>query len=102
MARTAGAHTHNYDDPGHNHGGHTGEGYFGYGGSYGLKNGGHFLDWNKHSHTIQTDRTHISIQSAGAHHHSIDGITGSQGSGNPFSIMPPYQAIDYIIFTGDY
>jgi microcystin-dependent protein len=96
----AGEHVHNLRDPGHDHGGRTGENSFGSGGNHGLKVGGNFLDVLNHTHSIPPGLTKISIQTAGAHTHSLDGQTASQGNGRAFSIMPPYQAINYIIYAG--
>jgi microcystin-dependent protein len=99
----AGSHSHNVNDPGHNHGGQT-DARNGGAGGYNLKGNGNgpFNDWAMHAHTIPNGQTGISIEAEGSHSHSIDGSTASTGSGKPFSIMPPYQTIHYIIFTGDY
>ncbi|CAF2942111.1 unnamed protein product [Rotaria sp. Silwood2] len=99
-ARRGGEHTHSYDYPGHNHGGHTGSNHFAHGGSRGCGSKGEFLDWKHHTHTIQTDRTWIMIHAAGAHGHSIDGTTAAEGQGQQFGIMHPYQTVDYIIYAG--
>ena len=97
----AGSHGHYVNDPGHNHGGWTST-QPGGGGGYNLKgNGrGHFDDGNSHAHSIPTGRTGISLSHDGAHSHSVTGSTAQTGSGQSFSIMPPHQTMDYIIFTG--
>ena len=98
-ARNVEDHVHPYDDPGHDHGGRTGSAVFGQGGN-GMQRNGHGADFNSHSHTIERDTTHIVIQSAGAHAHSVDGETSSIGIGAAFSVMNPYQAVNYIIYAG--
>ncbi|CAF3993261.1 unnamed protein product [Rotaria sp. Silwood1] len=99
----AGSHTHAVNDPGHNHGGQTDVRQGGAGG-WNLKGNGQgpFDDWATHAHTIPTGQTGIWLSADGTHSHSIDGSTESIGRGQPFSLIPPYQAIEYIIFTGDY
>ncbi|CAF5163678.1 unnamed protein product, partial [Rotaria magnacalcarata] len=96
-AVSAGAHSHGINDPGHNHGGQT-DTRNGGAGTYNLKaNGrGPFGDWAMHSHTIPVGRTGIWLSPDGTHSHSIQGSTASTGSRQPFSLMPPYQTIDYI------
>ena len=95
-----GDHTHKINDAGHDHGGKTGSGFFGVGGGHGLKQGGNFLDYNNHTHTIPKDFTKISILGGGGHSHVISGQTESIGNGKSFSIMPSYQTINYIIYAG--
>jgi microcystin-dependent protein len=103
----AGSHIHRVNDPGHNHGGNTeahsfARYYHGWvsnddrGFSHALGGGNNDV----HSHKIPHGYTGISLNNDGTHSHSIQGSTGSAGSGNSFSIMPPYQTIAYIIFTG--
>jgi hypothetical protein len=48
-------------------------------------------------HMLLNDGTWKTIAD---HSHSINGYTDSVGGGESFSIMPPYQTIAYIIFTG--
>ena len=100
-ARTDGDHTHLYDDPGHDHGGKTSSANQGAGSLHMMGPFGGFGDDRlSHAHTISTDYTRIKIRPGGAHSHFIDGQTGSQGAGQAFSIIPPYQTINYIIYMG--
>ncbi|CAF3385109.1 unnamed protein product [Rotaria socialis] len=95
----AGEHSHYYHDPGHDHGGRTGNAPYS-GGGWGMYRNGVGSDRSEHSHTIQRDYTRINIQSAGSHIHEISGKTDVAGAGEPFSIMPPYQTTNYIIYFG--
>lgn len=99
---SAGDHVHSVNDPGHNHGGSTDKRQGG-AGPWNLKQNGHggFEDQTSHAHTIPIGKTDISILNDGTHSHSICGITGSAGNGQSFSIMPPYQTVDFIIYTGN-
>ncbi|CAF2895915.1 unnamed protein product [Rotaria sp. Silwood2] len=99
----AGSHGHTVNDPGHNHGGKTDTRRGGAGGWNLKANGnGQFDDWATHEHVIPVGTTGIWLSNNGNHSHLIRGSTASTGGGQPFSIMPPYESIDYIIFTGDY
>lgn len=62
--------------------------------------GGHGNDGSTHTHTINLDYTHLNIESSGNHTHSIHGETESQGKNNSFSLMNPYQTLNYIIYAG--
>jgi microcystin-dependent protein len=96
---TAGSHTHSIYDPGHNHGGSTGSAKMGAGG-WGMRtNNGYGSDQVSHEHTIRTGYTYISIYSAGDHNHSVSGSTGLAGGGNAFSLLQPYQSVNYIIYA---
>ncbi|CAF3661324.1 unnamed protein product [Rotaria sp. Silwood1] len=95
----SGSHTHPYTDPGHDHGGKTGDGPFENNSVYGLKSGGISEDHGRHSHTIARDTTHIVIHEAGTHSHGVEGETGTAGAGQRFSLMNPYQTVQYIIYT---
>ncbi|CAF3255051.1 unnamed protein product [Rotaria sp. Silwood2] len=102
----AGRHKHTVNDPGHNHGGQTGE----FTREYSIYHNDHFgrgdrgASWGMrsvaHRHHIPVGGTGITLDNDGTHLHSIGGSTDSVGRGNSFSIMPPYQTIAYIIFTG--
>ena len=96
-----GSHTHSINDPGHNHGGKT-EDKSPFGpGRWGLTPKGHGSDQSSHFHSIPTDYTSISINSASAHSHRITaGETGAIGGGQAFSLMQPYQTVNYIIYAG--
>ncbi|CAF4672694.1 unnamed protein product, partial [Rotaria sp. Silwood2] len=92
----AGQHTHNYTDPGHNHGGSTGEAF--------VSNGQYWLDYHgggaglgQHTHSIPVGKTGITIQSNGEHSHALRGSSGAIGKGKAFSLIPPFQIIDFII-----
>ncbi|CAF3888100.1 unnamed protein product [Rotaria sp. Silwood1] len=96
----AGNHVHRIYDPGHNHGGATGDAPYS-GGGYSMRpSGGGGNDNGRHAHSIPTGLTGIAIADSGNHTHNITGLSGTVGSNNSFSIMPPSQAIDYIIFAG--
>ena len=57
--------------------------------------------WLRHV-TPDTERSHtgITINSSGGHDHEIKGTTGSTGGGQKFSLLQPFQALNYIIYTG--
>ena len=93
-----GTHSHDITDPGHNHGGRTGSSKMTSGG-WGLTPKGYGSDQGNHDHTISTDYTGITILSADDHSHEIYGETGSFGNAEPFTVMPPYQTINYIIYA---
>ncbi|CAF1032595.1 unnamed protein product [Rotaria sordida] len=97
---TNGVHTHNHTDPGHNHGGITGSGPLG-GSGRGMTTGGGADDQMTHTHTIPTDTAHIIIHNAGAHTHDLNGEMDSVGSNQEFSLINPYQVVQYIIYAGD-
>ncbi|CAF4559030.1 unnamed protein product [Rotaria sp. Silwood2] len=96
----SGAHSHSIYDPGHDHGGKTGDsGPFG-NGRWGMPPSGFGSDQSSHSHTIPIDTTRITITSAGSHAHTVNsGQTGSAGLGQEFSLMQPYQTVNYIIYA---
>jgi microcystin-dependent protein len=96
---TNGAHSHSISDPGHNHGGQTGSSGPMGGGRWGMPPSGYGSDQSSHTHTISRDFTGIIIQSAGSHSHTVLGETGSFGNAEPFTVMPPYQTINYIIYA---
>jgi microcystin-dependent protein len=95
----AGGHTHTLEDPGHDHGGRTGDGPAGEG-SRGTVSGGGFYDRTRHDHVIPRGLTGISVNAVGNHTHNVEGITASNGLGKTFQIMNPYQTINYIIYAG--
>ncbi len=95
-----GEHTHNINDPGHDHGGNTGEAAYPKGVWAFNAFGGIGSDLGNHSHSISRDETGINILLGGIHSHPIAGITASTGQGKAFSIMPPYQIVNYIIYAG--
>ncbi|CAF2095765.1 unnamed protein product [Rotaria magnacalcarata] len=97
----AGTHNHTVNDPGHNHGGYTGETelLFPHSGHYDQPGGSHFYHPTSHKHSIPWGRTGITLDNDGTHSHSIQGSTDSVDRGKSFSIIPPHQTIAYIIFT---
>jgi microcystin-dependent protein len=96
----SGNHTHGINDPGHTH--HIDHGLLaGYGpntGPYGTTRD----QWWKHVRP-DTERslTDISINSSGSHGHEITGRTGSTGGGQTFSLIQPFQTLNYIIYVGN-
>ena len=89
----AGFHTHILQDPGHDHGGKTGDGPAGEG-NRGTVSGGGFYDHNRHVHVIPRGVTSISVNAAGDHTHNVEGVTGSNGFGKCFpnhESLPNYQ-----------
>jgi microcystin-dependent protein len=93
----SGEHTHAYFDPGHNHGGLTGNEPLS-GGTFAMQSiAGAGNDGGTHSHTIKTDFTNITIQPADNHTHLLRGSIGITGASQPINMMPPYQTINYII-----
>ncbi|CAF3358089.1 unnamed protein product [Rotaria sp. Silwood2] len=99
-----GEHSHNIYDPGHNHGGRTGNALtttaFG---SSGFSNGKFWYMHTdiEHSHQIPTGKTDIFILNSTDHNHNVMGHTASVGSGLPLSVVQPFQTVNYIIYTGD-
>lgn len=86
---SAGDHTHTITDPGHRH--TIGPSTEGSGGSAGFN--GSF--WNTSQTSLNT--TGITINSAGAHTHTITATAASVGSGTPVDVRPPYYALAYIM-----
>lgn len=95
----AGEHQHVITDPGHDHGGETGEGPNGKG-EWGLFLNGVGSDRVGHRHTIPRGTTGITMASAGNHNHYIDGETGTAGDNEEFEVIPPFQTANYIIYSG--
>ncbi|CAF5094052.1 unnamed protein product [Rotaria sp. Silwood1] len=97
---SSGAHLHSIYDPGHDHGGKTGNSGPVGTGSWGMPPKGYGSDQSFHSHTIPMGKTGITINSAGSHDHMVNiGQTGSVGLGQKFSLMQPYQTVNYIIYA---
>lgn len=88
-AASAGAHTHSITDPGHSH-------VLPYGDSGGESDG---WDGNGNSSTTNSATTGISIDSGGAHTHTVSGATGATGSGTAIDNRPAYMALAYIMKT---
>ena len=112
---TGGSHTHSISSDGsHGHGGNTGTGGTGSTGGASTKHrhGSISVDDNNDglrqsvmNYADDTpDHTHAgpshshSISSDGAHTHG--GATGSAGTGTTSTANPPFQVVQYIIFTG--
>lgn len=97
---SAGAHTHSITDPGHDHYGlYYSAGDGGDNGGPATGNDSFNNSGNSQNLGTTTDTTGISINSGGAHTHSISGTTGSSGSGSAFDTVPPYYALCYIMKT---
>ena len=97
---SSGSHLHSINDPGHNHGGYTEpSGFLNGHGRWNAGSSGWKIGEGTHSHSIPTGRTAISINYAGDHTHTLSGQTGSTGDGQKFSLMQPYQTVNYIIYT---
>jgi microcystin-dependent protein len=88
ISDSGGAHTHSITDPGHAHS-YTAAG--GQNNVYPGNNGGAY----PYGSTTGGATTGITINSGGAHTHSF--TTNSTGSGNSFSILPPYYALAFIM-----
>ena len=97
----SGLHWHSIRDPGHKH-------EFNYG-HWNLAEGKRYIRVPTEKYDAAKDpmaefmdksRTDVKIESAGSHAHGLAGRTGNVGSGEPFSLLNPYQILDYIIFTG--
>jgi len=88
-AASAGAHTHSITDPGHSH-------VLPYGDSGSEGDG---WDGNGNSSTTNSATTGITIDSAGAHTHTVSGATGATGSGTAIDNRPAYMALAYIMKT---
>lgn len=96
----SGLHTHEIRDPGHDH-------KFNYG-HWDLAEGKKYVrvpidfdaSWGALDKTIQRSHTNVAIKTDGNHLHSLTGNTGNIGNGDSFSVLNPYQTLDYIIFTG--
>lgn len=93
-----GVHTHSVSDPGHNHGGSTGNAFHGPGGSSFAIFGGS-SEGATHTHSIPTGTTGVSIISNGLHTHTISGSTTSTGSGQPIDTSPPFTTMHHLIKT---
>jgi microcystin-dependent protein len=96
---TSGYHSHSISDPGHDHGGQTGSGIYGRGRFELSGTRGGANEHGTHTHPIARDTTHIRINDGGGHTHQIAGETASVGSGQQFSLMQPFQAVNYIIYS---
>ncbi|CAF1423671.1 unnamed protein product [Adineta steineri] len=92
-----GTHTHTYIDPGHNHGGQTGESPYSSGSHSMNLRDGNGNDNGRHSHSIPIGLTDITINPSGVHLHDVNGSTSLTGKGQPFYIMPPSQTMVFII-----
>lgn len=97
---SAGAHTHSITDPGHDHyglyysGGDGGDNGGAASGNDSIPNTG-----NSQNLGTTTDTTGITIDSAGAHTHTVSGTTGATGSGTAIDNRPAYMALAYIMKT---
>ncbi|CAF1144844.1 unnamed protein product [Rotaria sordida] len=100
VINNVGNHVHRIGDPGHNHGGATGDAPYS-GGGYSMRpSGGGGNDNGRHAHVIHMGMTGIRIAESGNHTHNITGQSGRVGSNQPFSTIPPSETIDFIMFAG--
>jgi microcystin-dependent protein len=99
----AGSHTHQINDPGHDHGGRTLPSEWprgGLGSQAGFHLTMHSSDNGFFSFGIARDTTRIQVLESGVHSHRITGQTGASGQGAAFSILQPYFTVNYIIYAG--
>jgi|21_taG_2_1085346.scaffolds.fasta_scaffold00751_15 hypothetical protein len=99
-AASAGAHTHSITDPGHDH--YLSKYSAGDGGDNGgaaTGNDSYTNSGNSQNLGTTSDTTGISIDSGGAHTHTVSGTTGSTGSGTAIDNRPAYMALAYIMKT---
>ncbi|CAF4650468.1 unnamed protein product [Rotaria sp. Silwood2] len=96
----SGSHTHGIYDPGHQHnadirenGGSSQDGYY-----FNAINGKH--NWYSGRVKVQSTTTGILVNTVGNHAHILTGNTGSTGNAHSFSLLNPYQTLDYIIYAG--
>ncbi len=61
---------------------------------------GQKTDWFSARIRIHSSTTGIRILSDGEHTHALTGNTGSTGYGHSFSLLNPYQTLEYIIYAG--
>jgi microcystin-dependent protein len=87
---TAGAHTHTITDPGHSHSYSGGQAV-----SNGYFPGGSIIAGGSNYTAAAT--TGISINSGGAHTHTISATAGTTGGGIGHENRPPYYALAYIM-----
>lgn len=91
---SSGAHTHTITDPGHNH---SLPNYGTYQSSVGTGLNGNTQRYDASTGTTGNKTTGITINSAGAHTHTVSGTTGSTGGGGSHENRPPYYALCYIM-----
>ena len=96
----SGSHTHSVYDPGHDHGGQTdsadwGSGTMNYRGTPGA---GRSVE-TSHRHTMPRGTTSIAINAVGDHTHQLLGQISATGSEQKSSLLPPYQTVNYIIYS---
>ena len=60
---------------------------------------GYGNDQKGHTHSIPSGSTGVSIPVGGNHNHNLDGVTGTIGNNEEFSILPHFQAFNYIIYA---
>lgn len=91
---SGGAHSHTITDPGHTHSIYAGN-INGSTPGIGFDNV-KTPEWGNFDY-VSVQPTGISINSNGAHVHTLSGATASIGSGTAFSNLPPYYALAFIM-----
>lgn len=97
-----GQHSHGINDPGGNIGGRMN--YYAVTLSLPNENGGYNQPMHGYRRwqvmTMGTTMNPTSIQFNGNHTHQILGQTSAAGGNQPFSILPPFQTFQYLIYAG--
>jgi microcystin-dependent protein len=91
---SAGSHSHGVSDPGHSHSIAL---YGSYQSSVGTGLNGNTQRYGSATGYTDAAGTGISIQSAGAHTHTVSGTIGSAGSDESHENRPPYYALCFIM-----
>ncbi|CAF1119563.1 unnamed protein product [Rotaria sp. Silwood1] len=96
---SGGTHMHGIDDPGHTH-----EATVYRSGNFSkelhLKTYNGLSVWSQGKVKVHRSTTGITVNAAGDHAHTLAGSTGATGNGESFSLLNPYQTLDYIIYAG--
>lgn len=97
VTASTGAHTHSISDPGHSH---VLRGFQDWGGYNPRLSGSPTainMDGNNYTTNTYSSTTGITINSAGAHTHTISGSTGAVGSDTAHNNLQPYLVMNSII-----
>lgn len=95
-----GSHTHSIYDPGHVHSADIREDGPGSESGYHFKASTGSHNWYSSRVRMHSNATGITINAVGSHAHTLSGNTGSTGNAHSFSLLNPYQILDYIIYAG--